>query len=408
MIPIDLAPAALAPYGITQGITQGATHGVRAGREPGNGPGRRSEAGDSHAFDHALGNAMRGRTAIAQPAADDECQSDEVRSADTTQLPLGLQVFVDSMAVPVTATAVPVSAATVHDDAAAATSRDTSTPDLAALQADPRGSVGSAGNSQNKRNDNSFPSTASQLDSEAAPALRHDDASDVIDRQTSSPARLPAAIHVAPAIPAPAAESHAVQPAFYETMGADPGTGASSLPPTLVHVVAATGALAAGISHASATPLAHVAPPLHAPQWQDAFGQQVLWMARNEQQLASLTVNPPDLGPLRVTLSIADGQATAAFVSLQPEVRQAIQDAMPRLKELFADAGLPLQQASVSSGDTGSNPRQAAEQLPADAGTRRSSAQNTSATDEAVMHTNDAGFPVTRVGVSLRLIDLFA
>ncbi len=93
-----------------------------------------------------------------------------------------------------------------------------------------------------------------------------------------------------------------------------------------------------------------VAPPVSSPAWQQAFGEQVLWTARAEFQSASLTLNPPDLGPVSIELALNDGQASASFSSQQPEVRKAIEDALPLLKQMFADAGLQLEHADVGSG----------------------------------------------------------
>jgi flagellar hook-length control protein FliK len=38
-----------------------------------------------------------------------------------------------------------------------------------------------------------------------------------------------------------------------------------------------------------------------------------------------MELNPPDLGPLQVVLSVNKDQATAAFSSAAPEVRQALE-----------------------------------------------------------------------------------
>ncbi len=162
-------------------------------------------------------------------------------------------------------------------------------------------------------------------------------------------------------------------------------------------------------ANAHATQAGHVTPPLHAPAWQSAFGLQVVRFAQNDVQVASLTMNPPELGPVRVTLTLADGHASAAFVSLQPEVRQAIQDAVPRLKELFADAGLQLQQASVNSGDAG---QQAASRDPETALSDRPHGNGR----QMSRHARDDGAADTDSGpqrnasriADARLVDLFA
>jgi flagellar hook-length control protein FliK len=37
--------------------------------------------------------------------------------------------------------------------------------------------------------------------------------------------------------------------------------------------------------------------------WENQVGQKVVYMVGGEEQTASLTLNPPDLGPLQVVLS---------------------------------------------------------------------------------------------------------
>ena len=83
--------------------------------------------------------------------------------------------------------------------------------------------------------------------------------------------------------------------------------------------------------------------------WDQAVSQRVLWLAQDQLQQASLTLNPPHLGPVQVTVQIDNQQAMVQFVSNQPEVRQALQDAMPVLREMFGQAGITLGQADVSS-----------------------------------------------------------
>ena len=82
--------------------------------------------------------------------------------------------------------------------------------------------------------------------------------------------------------------------------------------------------------------------------WDNALGQKVLWMVSQQQQVAELTLNPPDLGPLQVVLSISNDEASATFVSQHADVRQALEAALPRLKEMMAESGITLNSATVS------------------------------------------------------------
>jgi flagellar hook-length control protein FliK len=93
----------------------------------------------------------------------------------------------------------------------------------------------------------------------------------------------------------------------------------------------------------------HLAPTVGTTAWGQALGDKLVWMAAGAQQTASITLNPPNLGPLQIVLNVTNDQATASFFSAQPEVRQALEAAFPRLREMMNDAGIQLGQATVSA-----------------------------------------------------------
>jgi flagellar hook-length control protein FliK len=97
-----------------------------------------------------------------------------------------------------------------------------------------------------------------------------------------------------------------------------------------------------------------LAPSVGTSAWSQALGDKVVWMAAGAQQTASLTLNPPNMGPLQIVLNITNDQATASFFSAQPEVRQALEAAFPKLREMMNEAGIQLGQATVGA----ENPRQ--------------------------------------------------
>lgn len=90
-------------------------------------------------------------------------------------------------------------------------------------------------------------------------------------------------------------------------------------------------------------------PRLGATGWDSALGQKIVWMASQQQQIAELSLNPPDLGPLQIVLSVNNDQASAMFVSHNADVRQALEAALPRLKEMMADSGISLGNTTISS-----------------------------------------------------------
>lgn len=103
-------------------------------------------------------------------------------------------------------------------------------------------------------------------------------------------------------------------------------------------------------------------PTVGTAAWGQALGEKVVWMAAGAQQTASLTLNPPNLGPLQVVLNVSNDQATASFFSAQPEVRQALEAAFPRLREMMNEAGIQLGQTTVSA----ETPQQQAFDTPAE------------------------------------------
>lgn len=126
----------------------------------------------------------------------------------------------------------------------------------------------------------------------------------------------------------------------------------SSHPATTDHGFAAALAAQNGTSAAAAARTevaAEVATPLRDAGWAQDFGSKVVWLARAGQQTAELSINPPQLGPVHVTINLNGDQAAAIFASPHAEVRQAIQDAMPQLREMLSSAGINLGQANVGS-----------------------------------------------------------
>lgn len=84
------------------------------------------------------------------------------------------------------------------------------------------------------------------------------------------------------------------------------------------------------------------------PAWGDEFSQKITWMATQQNQSAELHLNPPQLGPLDVSIKMNGDQATATFTSPHAAVRDAIEQAMPKLREMLADSGITLGNAMVS------------------------------------------------------------
>lgn len=82
--------------------------------------------------------------------------------------------------------------------------------------------------------------------------------------------------------------------------------------------------------------------------WENQVSQRIVYMVGKEQA-ATLTLNPPDLGPVQIVLNVTNDQATVAFSSDQLDVRQALENALPRLREMMSESGIALGNATVDA-----------------------------------------------------------
>jgi flagellar hook-length control protein FliK len=84
-----------------------------------------------------------------------------------------------------------------------------------------------------------------------------------------------------------------------------------------------------------------------SPAWTDELGQKLSYLVHGKTQTAELHLNPRELGPVSIQIKLETNQATLAFTAQHAETRQALEAALPRLRELLADSGITLAQATV-------------------------------------------------------------
>lgn len=90
-----------------------------------------------------------------------------------------------------------------------------------------------------------------------------------------------------------------------------------------------------------------ISTPVRAQGWGEQIGERVLLMAANQNKTAEIRLTPAEMGPLRVQVSVDDGAASVTFQAQHAATREAIEQALPRLRELLAENGLSLGQANV-------------------------------------------------------------
>jgi flagellar hook-length control protein FliK len=92
-----------------------------------------------------------------------------------------------------------------------------------------------------------------------------------------------------------------------------------------------------------------IAAPVGSREFGADLGNRLVWMATNNHQVAELRIDPPQLGPLELRLSLANDQASLSITSPHAAVRDAIQASLPRLQDMLQGLGINLGNVSVGA-----------------------------------------------------------
>ncbi|MGM0833645.1 MAG: flagellar hook-length control protein FliK [Pseudomonadota bacterium] len=104
--------------------------------------------------------------------------------------------------------------------------------------------------------------------------------------------------------------------------------------------------------------------PLASPAWPSQLGQQLIQFAqRGGEHQVKMQLHPTELGPLSITLKVTEQGTQAHFLSSHAPVRQAIEQAIPQLREALAEQGISLGETSVGEQQT-PNEQAFAQQMP--------------------------------------------
>ncbi|AKU10869.1 flagellar hook-length control protein [Azoarcus sp. CIB] len=170
-------------------------------------------------------------------------------------------------------------------------------------------------------------------------------------------------------------------------------------------------AQAAGL-HASAfapgTARTEQTPPqlqVHTPAgqraWAEDVGNRMMWMVGRNESRAELVLTPAHLGKLEVSIQINGDQTTAHFVAASAAARDALEQVLPRLREVLQQAGINLGQANVST--------QGDQRAPQDSGTGSGRGQRgATAADQAGDGRTVPLAPASWSRTGLGMVDIFA
>ena len=94
-------------------------------------------------------------------------------------------------------------------------------------------------------------------------------------------------------------------------------------------------------------------PDLQGDGFDDAVSTRVAWLADQKIGHAHIKVSPDDLGPIEVQLKLDGDKIQANFSSAHADVRQALEQSIPRLREMLGQHGFQLTHSDVGAQQQG-------------------------------------------------------
>jgi len=85
------------------------------------------------------------------------------------------------------------------------------------------------------------------------------------------------------------------------------------------------------------------------PTWGNEFAKRISFMVRGQLQNAEIRLNPPELGQIAVRINMVQDHANISFSAQHTNVRDAIESALPRLRELLNEGGLQMGNVDVAT-----------------------------------------------------------
>ncbi|MCF7972053.1 MAG: flagellar hook-length control protein FliK [Methylococcaceae bacterium] len=89
--------------------------------------------------------------------------------------------------------------------------------------------------------------------------------------------------------------------------------------------------------------------PFNHPEWKQEFNERIIWMHTKSIPSAELRLNPQNLGPISIQITIdKDKQASIVFNAQNAGVREAIETSIPKLREMLNAQQVNLAEVNVS------------------------------------------------------------
>jgi flagellar hook-length control protein FliK len=89
--------------------------------------------------------------------------------------------------------------------------------------------------------------------------------------------------------------------------------------------------------------------PVSHKNWGEALAEKTALLVSQRGNFARLNLVPHNLGPLEVRVELQGEKSAVEFIAVNPATKEAIESAIPRLREMFESGGLELGDVNVNS-----------------------------------------------------------
>ncbi|ASQ46068.1 flagellar hook-length control protein FliK [Legionella clemsonensis] len=93
----------------------------------------------------------------------------------------------------------------------------------------------------------------------------------------------------------------------------------------------------------------HLTQTVSSPEWGENFTQQIMWLGQQKIKTAIIKLNPQELGPLEVNLKLIKDTASVNITTHTVQVRELIEQTLPRLREMMSEQGVNLSQVNIDA-----------------------------------------------------------
>lgn len=83
------------------------------------------------------------------------------------------------------------------------------------------------------------------------------------------------------------------------------------------------------------------------PRWEQDIRQNISLLVQSRTAVAELRLTPADMGPIQIRIDFSDTQPSVSISVQQADTRNALDAALPRLRDMLAESGVTLGGASV-------------------------------------------------------------